>query len=528
MDSQHIIDEIKDNVSKKDFIKAKIIMQGFRDMDEKVQNRILFELFKGDTDFVVDIISILLSFCNEDCKPLPIIKDTLVAKLLESPDILEKFLLNDEISNKSQFIELAGEIGMEEALPILNDLLTRTQDNAIILQVIKTFGTIGDPKSINHLGDYLYSGEKELIVASIVALGNIGTPTSMRRLAERMGTDINIDLIILKVFTKVQDNIALEKLNEMISSHYTHLRNYAKDSLVTIGAKSVPVLLGNLLYDDHDLLIHTLNILGEIGDESVINPIRKLLYTEPKDANVRFAAYEAFALLPMKKGPFILIDGLQDKEESVAVAATKAIEEHFNDILAAGIRNLIKSDDESSEKICKSILNSSVEKIFLGVIEEEIFQKYLIEKLPKTHTDTQKFYTDILKKNNYNTLYTKLKPCKEKTNTKLKICAVDDSRMILNIYKTTLHKIGFNPLLFEFPESALEYIQSEKPDILFTDLNMPKMNGVQLTEAIRKKYTHDELPIIMVTTQNDTQDTEAAYKAGISNILFKPFSADQL
>jgi hypothetical protein len=49
-------------------------------------------------------------------------------------------------------------------------------------------------------------------------------------------------------------------------------------------------LIGNLLRDDPDRLVHTLNVLGETGDESAIVPIRELLHHEPKDANVRFAA----------------------------------------------------------------------------------------------------------------------------------------------------------------------------------------------------------------------------------------------
>ena len=100
--------------------------------------------------------------------------------------------------------------------------------------------------------------------------------------------------------------------------------------------------------------------------------------------------------------------------------------------------------------------------------------------------------------------------------------------MILNIYKATLHELGFEPVVFEFPAGALEWLEDEKPELLLTDLNMPEISGIQLTEGIRKKYSSEELPVIMVTTQGDVQDHEAAKTAGVDDILIKPFNADTL
>jgi CheY-like chemotaxis protein len=109
-----------------------------------------------------------------------------------------------------------------------------------------------------------------------------------------------------------------------------------------------------------------------------------------------------------------------------------------------------------------------------------------------------------------------------------KVVAVDDSRMILNIYKATLHELGFEPVLFEFPASALEWLQTEKPLLVLTDLNMPNITGIQLTERIRKKYSAKLLPVIMVTTQNESQDNEEAYAAGVNAIVHKPFNSTSL
>ncbi|MFN2341985.1 MAG: response regulator, partial [Desulfonatronovibrio sp.] len=82
--------------------------------------------------------------------------------------------------------------------------------------------------------------------------------------------------------------------------------------------------------------------------------------------------------------------------------------------------------------------------------------------------------------------------------------------------------------LFEFPRKALEWLKSNKPEIVFTDLNMPDMTGIDLIGGIRQIYTIKQLPIVMVTTQNETQDNEDARKAGVNDIAFKPFSKQSL
>ena len=64
--------------------------------------------------------------------------------------------------------------------------------------------------------------------------------------------------------------------------------------------------------------------------------------------------------------------------------------------------------------------------------------------------------------------------------------------------------------------------------MVLTDLNMPDITGIQLTEQIRQHYSSEELPVIMVTTQNEATDNEAARSAGINDILHKPFNAESL
>ncbi len=527
LSTQHMIEEIQDNIKTGDAMKTQLVLSHLGEVDKKTQNRLIYELTRGEVSFSIPQLLYLLADYPVLATELPIIKETLISQLLAYPELLSGFLGNPEIKGKQYLIQLAGELRSDDSTLALMALVAGSQDEAEIKLVLETLGLIGDPEAINVLTDYLYAANRDLIVTAVQALGQVGTPTAMHRLAERMGTDNELDFMILSIFADVQDQVSLEKLNETLRSHYAHMRTYAKQEIVRIGAKAVPNLIENLLHDDPDFQIHTLNVLGDIGDESAIMPIRKLLGRDPKSANVRFAAYETLALLPLRKGAYTLTVGLTDKEDHVCIAAARAIERNYSEIMVAGIKNLLMEKDDEARHITKIIVNGQVDKIFMSLADEPYFQEMAMVYLPHAHQDVRNHYHELLKKVGMDEFAGLLVGTEEK-KVKQKVVAVDDSRMILNIYKATLHELGYDPVLFEFPASALEWLAKEKPAMVLTDLNMPEITGVGLTERIRARYSVAELPVIMVTTQNEAQDNKAALAAGVNKIIQKPFNAASL
>ena len=527
LNPQHMIEEIQDNIKTGDLLKGQLVLAHIRDVDLKTRNRLIYYLTRADAEFSVPLFIYLLKHQADVAEEMPIIRETMLSILLAYPDKLIAFLGSPTIEDKSELIRLVGELRLEEATSVLLELIAASEDDAEILNIIESLGLIGDPEAINTLTDYLYAASRELIIAAVQALGQVGTPSAMHRLAERMGTDNEIDYLILSIFSQVQDQISLEKLNDTLRSHYAHMRTFAKTELVRIGPKAVPILIENLLHDDPDLRIHTMNVLGDIGDESAVIPIRKLLSNEPKSANVRFAAYEALALLPLKKGAYTLTAGLTDPEDHVCIAAARAIDRNFSSILGAGTKNLLRGPEKEARHIAKIIVNAQVDNVFLFLADDEVFVELALIYLPHTHKDIRDHYHKLLVQAGKNDFAKKITG-EEEQGVRPKVVAVDDSRMILNIYKATLHELGYDPVLFEFPASAVEWLRTEKPLMVLTDLNMPEMTGIQLSEKIREKYDAKILPIIMVTTQNESQDNDAALAAGVNSILHKPFNAKSL
>lgn len=535
INAQHFIGELRFDIENNDIIKARLVLSHFEEVDPKTRKLALFELSKAPDTFVIPLIVRLLANKPELGECRPSLKEILFSKALDYPDTLNRMLLREvKPSHKIILSEVAGEIRLESATSVLLSILNDDQDEKVLRGAINALGMIGDASATTPISEFLYAGSVELIIAAIQALGQLSTPTAIQRLAEKLGVDKDLDYMILDVFACSQEPEALERLNSMLSAQQAHLRNAGKQHMIDIGPKAVPVLIRNLRYDDPDLMIHTLNVLGAIGDDSAIGPIRKLLHNEPRDPNVRFAAYEALGLLPVAKGAFALAQGLHDPVDNVRAAAAGAINHNYNTVLAAGIKNIIRDEEGTERPASHTIIDAQCDVIFLDLVQEELFQEYAVTYLSqKAHPDTRAHYLDLLRANGDGEIADRIEASIfEETRRTLKVFAVDDSKMILNIYRSVLHNLTCDPVLFEFPAQAIDQIQNQnqnqKPDLVFTDLNMPEINGVELTKTIRQWYPKEQLPIIMVTTQNECQDNEAAYAAGITDILHKPFNEETL
>ncbi|MFO7714189.1 response regulator [Desulfosarcina sp.] len=525
------IEELRFDIRQKDVIKAKLVLSKIGAVDGDACKMALFELNRSDDAFAIPLIVNLIAEHRGLALSHPQFKEILYAKSLYHPDLLLSMLTRErKRENRVVLVEVAGEIRLEGAAAQLIGILNEDADQTVIKAVIAALGRIGHTAAITPISEYLYSGSLELTIAAISALGRLATPTAFQRLAEKLGADSDLDIMILDVFAADQSTEAIERLNEALASHYAHLRNAAKQRLRDLGGKAVPILIRNLLHDNPDLLIHTLNVLGESGDESAIVPIRKLLHNEPRDPNVRFAAFEALGLLPVEKGAVALAQGLSDPVENVRAAAAGAINRNYNPMLAAGLKNLIRSGDREARQVTETVLNAGCETIFLNLLEEAPFQLCAVDFLSRrAHPDLRTYFVRLMETNGHANLASEVTDhAGSVEKPSLKVFVVDDSKMILNVYRGILHSLGCDSKLFQFPAEALKAVKSDTPDLIFTDLNMPHINGIELIREVRRHFDKRILPIVMVTTQNETQDNVAALEAGVNTILHKPFGAGDL
>jgi two-component system chemotaxis response regulator CheY len=115
----------------------------------------------------------------------------------------------------------------------------------------------------------------------------------------------------------------------------------------------------------------------------------------------------------------------------------------------------------------------------------------------------------------------------EPTKMSARVLVADDSSTMRKIILRSLSAVGI-PSAIEAAdgEEAINLFQPGEFDLVLTDWNMPRKNGLEVIQEIRKQDT--DVTIIMVTTEAEKSRVLEAIQAGVSDYLVKPFTADTL
>ncbi|MCA3256394.1 MAG: response regulator [Alphaproteobacteria bacterium] len=108
------------------------------------------------------------------------------------------------------------------------------------------------------------------------------------------------------------------------------------------------------------------------------------------------------------------------------------------------------------------------------------------------------------------------------------VMTVDDSRTILMLLDRTLRQRGFDVVQAEDGVAALERLETERPHVLITDINMPRLDGFGLIEQVRAQDHFRALPILVLTTEATPEKRARARAGGATGWIVKPFEADKL
>lgn len=109
-----------------------------------------------------------------------------------------------------------------------------------------------------------------------------------------------------------------------------------------------------------------------------------------------------------------------------------------------------------------------------------------------------------------------------------RIMTVDDSATVRQVLNMTLENAGYDVVEAVDGQDALDKLGSESVDMLVTDLNMPRLDGIDLIQQIRQKPGNRFMPIIMLTTESQPEKKTAGKAAGASGWITKPFKPEQL
>ena len=111
----------------------------------------------------------------------------------------------------------------------------------------------------------------------------------------------------------------------------------------------------------------------------------------------------------------------------------------------------------------------------------------------------------------------------------IKILVVDDFATMRKVIRNLLKQVGYENIVeAEDGVLALRVLKSQKIDLVISDWNMPNMTGLELLKAVRADEDLKTTPFLMVTAEALQDNVIAAVKAGVSNYIVKPFTAEVL
>jgi len=112
-----------------------------------------------------------------------------------------------------------------------------------------------------------------------------------------------------------------------------------------------------------------------------------------------------------------------------------------------------------------------------------------------------------------------------------KLLIVDDESHIRTLIEQTLEELedeGIEFLTAENGEQALEIIQSENPQLVFLDVMMPKMNGMEVCRRVKKDLSLNDVYIVLLTAKGQELDRQKGQEVGADVYMTKPFDPEMI
>lgn len=110
----------------------------------------------------------------------------------------------------------------------------------------------------------------------------------------------------------------------------------------------------------------------------------------------------------------------------------------------------------------------------------------------------------------------------------MNILVVDDSASMRQMIEFTLKSAQHEVTAAENGRLGFDAARQQQFGMVITDVNMPEMNGFQMVESIRALDNYKSVPIIMLTTESDSDAKQKGKAAGATGWIVKPFNPDQL
>jgi len=123
---------------------------------------------------------------------------------------------------------------------------------------------------------------------------------------------------------------------------------------------------------------------------------------------------------------------------------------------------------------------------------------------------------------------TNVAPSKLTTVAGTTVLVVDDSLTVRRVTQRLLERNGYRTILAKDGVDAMRELQDHIPDVMLVDIEMPRMDGYDLTRNVRANPATRDIPIIMITSRTAEKHRRVAMELGVNEYLGKPYREDEL
>ena len=430
-------------------------------------------------------------------------------------------------------VQVVGDNQFPEAGKVLKELAMEQSEP--LFEILTACSKFQDQSMVPVFQKYLKHQDPLLCTLSIQNLGRLKDASSLPfflKAIENCGnqdSSSSCELIAAEAISAMSTMGSEECFFHLSSyTHHNHpiLRRFVHLGLIQGGSLSIPFLETRFQEGSHDERIMIANILGEIrmkeAGMALIHAVGKQM---EQDSNVRHAIYEAFGKIHFPDGVNYLVQGLQEEDILLLLSVIHSLDEQVNSGILMLIRKLLMENLERYNILLEAIVTARAQNLFQKLYKDRNLQPLLLDYLersgdPFLMVEFLALIPEIPRERFQPYIDAKKARC---------FLVVDDSPSILRFMSSVLTDAQTEIVTATNGEEAMGILEKGKTiHLIVTDMNMPKMNGVELTRKLRGHFIFSQLPIIMVTTETEEDQKAFARRAGVDAFITKPFNQEDL
>nr|WP_321404630.1 response regulator [uncultured Desulfobacter sp.] len=525
-------------------------LKNFASIDFTEQVKLLKDIEKNK---IYAAIPDLLELCKKSDpsdQATVMAENTLRALLLDDEEQTVKGLMSDNANIKRISLQVCCQKKCPAATPILLKLISEHPSVLISghphynegFEILSALSLIQPPEALDIFRQFINHDDSLISSLSIEAVGNykdIDSVDALCKIVADSEADDRYEECDITVANSI-DALAMINNDKAISflASKIHHRNPVARRIIhavftRLGPETIQHIAPFLLDPDTDLKIMAVNILGTIGDKKgadfIIEAVDKGLVDHP---NVKFAVYEALGQICSMKSLVHLSDGLSEQDPSILIAVVSSLNHQINPGVVKKVKQTIEKDEAQAARLIVAVVASRALSLFEALYEDETTGNKMIETILKLNDKGLcGAFSKKLNAMENQRAEADAKKIKSISANELKkrILIVDDSKSMLAFYRMVASGMQISVTAAENGRQALDILESDNSfALILTDLNMPVMTGIELTQKVRATHTMDRIPIVVATTESEQSQEQLARKMGANDFIQKPFTADQL